>query len=357
MVSIRLENLHKDFGGSVVAVDNLSLTFDEGSTTCLLGPSGCGKTTLMRMIAGLETQTSGRIFFDDLDVTKLKTRKRDLGMVFQYPVVYQGTTIRQNIGIPLRRENMTTAEKNERVDEILDLLGLSDVANTDVGNLDYATKQKVAVARAISRRPPIVLFDEPITNVDLTAKLQLKLVLKELFTKLKQTVLYVTHDQTEAMTLADKIALMRDGRVEQLASPRELYTNSQSVFAGRFLGNPGMNFLGKNDSSEIIAQLLGNRYTEQVSSVGFRPEDVVVSTDQTPGAVPAEIEHVAIVTGGQHLVTLKSGVRIVKAKLPWHVPFTKTDGEHVWWSVPETKVRAFDSAEQLVPSGAVAVGS
>lgn len=180
----------------------------------------------MRMIAGLEAPTSGRVFFGDRDVTNFTTRARNLGMVFQYPVVYRGTSIRQNVAMPLEHEVMSKAQRTERVDEVLSLLGLDPIADRNVGQLDNATRQKVAVARAIARRAPVVLFDEPVTNVDIGAKLQLKRVLKELFTRLDQTVIYVTHDQTEAMTLADKIALMKDGRIEQLASPRELYSTT-----------------------------------------------------------------------------------------------------------------------------------
>lgn len=350
MAEVRLAGLRKEFDGNVVAVDDLTLTFAEGTVTCLLGPSGCGKTTLVRMIAGLETPTSGQIFFGEHDVTNLKTRRRDLGMVFQSPVVYRGTTVRENVALPLRHERLTNAEAEERIERVLSLLGLDQYANTHAANLDYATRQKVAVARAIARRHPIVLFDEPITNVDIGAKLQLKRVLKELFTTLNQTVIYVTHDQTEAMTLADQIALMHDGRIEQLASPRDLYSRSESVFAGWFLGNPGMNFIERSRSPELVGCLLGEDVSDEVATVGFRPEDVDLRADPSRGGIPAVVDHMAIVTGGQHLVTLRSNGQTVKAKLRWDRNPGIRPGCDAWWSVGNSALRAFDLAERIVSS-------
>jgi ABC-type sugar transport system ATPase subunit len=348
MTEIRLDALSKKFDGGVVACDELSLTFESGTTTCLLGPSGCGKTTLMRMIAGLEVPTSGRILFGEHDVTHSTTRARNLGMVFQYPVVYRGTSIRQNIALPLKHESMTAAERDHRVEEILGLLGLEHIADTSVMRLDNATRQKVAVARAIARRAPVVLFDEPITNVDITAKLQLKRVLKELFTRLDQTVIYVTHDQTEAMTLADKIALMKDGRVEQLATPRDLYATSASVFAGWFLGNPGMNFVPVDRSRRLVSDLCPGEVPAEVASIGFRPEDVLIRGDQSAGWVSATLEHSAPSTGGQILATLRLDATTIKAKLPWNHSLETLVGSEVWWRVNDGKIRSFDRSERLV---------
>ena len=220
MLDIRLDHLTKTFDrGNVVAVDDLTLTFPAGTTTCLLGPSGCGKTTLMRMIAGLERPTRGDIYFGDERVTHLSTRQRNIGMVFQYPVVYRGISVRENIELPLREQKLSKEERERRVREIVELLEMGDSIDSSINQLDNGTRQKVAVARAGARQPRIILFDEPITNVDINAKLQLKRALKELFTRLNQTVVYVTHDQTEAMTLADRIALMQDGRITQNAPP------------------------------------------------------------------------------------------------------------------------------------------
>jgi ABC-type sugar transport system ATPase subunit len=276
-------------------------------------------------------------------------------MVFQYPVVYKGTSIRQNVMLPLKHEMMTPTERTARVDEVLDLLGLDDIADRSVSRLDNATRQRVAVARAIARRAPVVLFDEPITNVDINAKLQLKRVLKELFTRLDQTVVYVTHDQTEAMTLADKIALMKDGRIEQLATPRELYSTSASVFAGWFLGHPGMNFIRLSEARRLVAEMFAGSVADEVVTIGFRPEDVRIRTDASTGWVPATVEHAAPVTGGQHLATLRCEGQTIKAKLPWDHPLDVPPGSEVWWRVMDTNIRAFDDSDRLVESS-VALG-
>lgn len=349
MVTIRLDGVQKTFGDSFIAVDNLSLSFEEGSTTCLLGPSGCGKTTLMRMIAGLERPTTGRIFFGDIDVTNLKPRERNLGMVFQYPVVYRGTSVRENIALPLRREGMTRTEKMDRVDEVLEVLGLGEVAEKDVSQLDNASRQKVAVARSIARRPPIVLFDEPITNVDIHAKLHLKRVLKEVFTRLSQTVLYVTHDQTEAMTLADNIALMQSGRIEQLAPPRTLYDRADSVFAGWFLGNPGMNFIELGEGNPMVRHLVGAKFSSEVTTVGFRPEDVQISGTTGEGpALKVRLDHVSIAAGGQKQLSLVYNGQPLKAKLPANAAVPIAVGADAWISVPEARLRLFDADQRAM---------
>ena len=351
MTTIRLEAVRKQFDRNEPAVNDLTLTFTPGSTTCLLGPSGCGKTTLMRMIAGLESPTSGRIFFDDVDVTNMKTRRRDLGMVFQYPVVYRGTTVRENVELPLRREPLSKLQKVNRVNEVLETLRLEPHAYSNVDRLDNATRQKVAVARAIARRPPIVLFDEPVTNVDINAKLQLKRDLKELFTRHSQTVLYVTHDQTEAMTLADEIALMRNGRIEQLDSPRQLYGASQSVFGGWFLGNPGMNFVSIAQAPSL-AQQIGGVLPPECVTIGFRPEDVRI----VGVGVAATVEHVAIVSGGQLLVSMTADGVPVKAKLPFDALVVPRQGDVVALEISTARVSAFDASEHLVARpGATAV--
>lgn len=351
MSEIRTDELHKEFNnGEVVAVDNLSITFPEGTTTCLLGPSGCGKTTLMRMIAGLETPSRGRIFFGDQEVTKLSTRNRKIGMVFQYPVVYRGSDVRENIELPLKAEGLSKAERAKRVDEVVDLLEMRHAVDRPIESLDNGTRQKVAVARAVARHPRIILFDEPITNVDISSKLQLKRALKELITRLRQTIIYVTHDQTEAMTLADQIALMKDGRIVQYAPPRELYNRPNDVFGGWFLGNPGMNFFeqilvpGEGGLTSPLFQgrvhLSGQIQPDQVT-LGIRPEDVQVSGQAIPGGVTGQILRRSIVIGGQYLLQLKVGDRQLKAKVPGEQGAAL--GESVWVNLPPDKLSLFGS--------------
>ena len=315
MSEIRVEQLTKTFG-SLHAVDDVSFTFPNGRVTCLLGPSGCGKTTLMRIIAGLETQTSGAVYFGNQDVSRLSPRKRNIGMVFQYPVVYRGISVYRNIELPLQSMKLSKAERTRRVEDAIQLLGLSASANLDVSKLDNGTRQKVSVAREVARQPQFILFDEPITNVDAASKLQLKRSLKELTRSLSQTIVYVTHDQTEAMTLADQIALMEEGKIVQCAPPRELYNHPYDKFGGWFLGNPGMVFFdamlsgggrGRMLESPLFPVPVAVDGTTTVGSditIGIRPEHIRVSSDPLPGSVPAHLARKTIQIGGQYLVAL-----------------------------------------------------
>jgi ABC-type sugar transport system ATPase subunit len=352
MIDIRVQNLSKKFG-DFSALRELNMTFPAGTVTCLLGPSGCGKTTLMRIIAGLETPTTGEVFFGNEPVNKLNTRQRNIGMVFQYPVVYRGINVRQNIELPLLEDKtLSKAERDRRIDEVLDILEMRAAANKEIAELDNGTRQKVACAREVARQPRIILFDEPITNVDINAKLQLKRALKELFTRLKQTIIYVTHDQTEAMTLADQIALMNEGVIAQMASPRELYNKPNDAFAGFFLGNPGMNFFeglfatraaGGISNLPIFGRavsLMGAEADKNLT-LGIRPEHVRVTSSQNTNAnaVCATVTNKTIVTGGQYLLVLRVGELVFKAKVDSAIG--RALGNEAWVEFPLERMRLF----------------
>lgn len=315
MAEIRTQNLLKKFG-TLHAVDDLNYTFVDGKVTCLLGPSGCGKTTLLRMIGGLETVTSGSIFFDDRDITSLPTNQRNIGMVFQYAVVYRGLSVEENIALPLKRDKVEPDLITERVEEALDLLDLSSVRRREAWRLPSVTRQKIAVARQIARRPDIILFDEPLTNLDANAKTQFKRSFKAITQQLNQTIVYVTHDQTEAMTLGDHIALMKDGKIVQYDEPRSLYNYPQEVFGGWFLGNPGMNFFSarierEGNSTHIVTPLLPEPMLiqdldtdENEVILGIRPEHIMVSNEPMgEGSILLELQQKWIVVGGQYLLT------------------------------------------------------
>ncbi|MCG8508895.1 MAG: ABC transporter ATP-binding protein, partial [Rhodospirillales bacterium] len=194
MVDIVIDNVTKKFG-DFTAVDDLEIVFEHGQVSCLLGPSGCGKTTLMRMVAGLETLTSGRVLFGDKDVSHWPARKREVGMVFQYPVMYPTLSVQENISIPLKHDrSLSSSEIDKRVAEVLEILDLSDRARAFIEDLNAGDRQKVAVGRAVIRRSEVILFDEPTTNVEVKAKLQLIRAFKEVSRRFKQTTVYVTHD-------------------------------------------------------------------------------------------------------------------------------------------------------------------
>ncbi len=344
MSEIRVERLTKAFK-ELKAVDDVTFSFAESEVTCLLGPSGCGKTTLMRMIAGLEKPTAGEIYFGDQRVTRLKPSQRDIGMVFQYPVVYRGISVERNIELPLLSAKLSAEERKRRIRTVVEILGLQDSLGKDITQLDNGTRQKVAVARAVARQPRIILFDEPITNVDANAKLQLKRAFKELTRQLRQTIVYVTHDQTEAMTLADRIALMKDGKIVQCDAPRELYNHPADVFAGWFLGNPGMNFFPATIAREganatLISPLfptpvpLSGMAGESTVTLGIRPEHVRIGVERTPGAVEATVARKSITIGRQYLLAVERGDETFKAK----VPAEMGNGSAAWsgWSCRST---------------------
>jgi ABC-type sugar transport system ATPase subunit len=323
MADVRVEGLRRQFG-SLMAVKDVSFVFPEGAVTCLLGPSGCGKTTLLRMIAGLERPSAGTIRFGDRDVTTLAARRRDVAMVFQYPVMYRTLNVVENIELPLANDRtLTVAERRRRVDEAIEILELGDARRLHIDRLNLAARQKVAVGRAIARRAAVTLFDEPTTNVEVHAKLALIRAFKELRRHVRQTIVYVTHDQTEAMTLADQIALMREGEIVQCAPPRELYDQPNSEFGGWFLGNPGMNFLtvqpaeGSGFAVDGVPFPLAAPLLElEDVRFGIRPEYIRIAATPLPDSVPARVLRRAVAIGGQHLVTLAVGGSRIKAKVP-----------------------------------------
>jgi ABC-type sugar transport system ATPase subunit len=352
MVDITLRHLSRVFNG-VPAVDDIDTVFPEGSVTCLLGPSGCGKTTLMRMIAGLETPSSGQILFGDRDVTRLTPRQRNVAMVFQYPVMYRTLTVEENIALPLKRDRgLSAEERHRRVSEVLDVLQLRESRAYRMDQLDIGTRQRVAVGRAIARRCDVILFDEPTTNVEVHAKLQLIRAFKAFRQQLRQTIVYVTHDQTEAMTLADQIALMRNGVISQCAPPRVLYEKPESEFGGWFLGAPGMNFLPAREArgdgvrfDGIAAPLRMPVGGSQGLSAGIRPERVRVLPPGTPGSVPCRILRRSISIGGQYVVLVQVGDTRMRARVAPEI--AQTLGEAAAVICPTAQIAFFRNGARL----------
>ncbi|MGB7757168.1 MAG: ABC transporter ATP-binding protein [Salinisphaera sp.] len=321
MSKIELESITKRYG-AVVAANAISAAFEESSLTCLLGPSGCGKTTLLRIIAGLETPDGGRVLFDGEDVTSLSVGRRDIGMVFQYPVVYRGLTVYENLELPLvqgGRGKLSSGERREWINQLLSILNLTAKADQVVDGLDNESRQKVAVGRAVVRRPKVVIFDEPVTNVAVDAKIEIQRGIKQLSQEIGQTILYVTHDQTEAMTLADKIILLQSGNIVESANPVEVYDNPESAFGGYFLGSPGMNFIdaaverteNKGTSRarvecSVLSEPLCIRATSSngviengAARVGIRPEEIRIVDRATPGAIQGQVKAAALAGGGR----------------------------------------------------------
>jgi multiple sugar transport system ATP-binding protein len=253
MAEIRVDNLHKAFS-EFVAVKNSSFTVSDGEFFCLLGPSGCGKTTTLRMIAGLELPTSGRILLDGEDVSFRRAAQRDIAFVFQLFALYPHMSVRQNIGFPLKSQGMHRAQIRERVAQAAQTLRIAHLLDRSVNGLSSGDRQRVALGRAIVRQPKAFLMDEPLGALDTEFRHVMTGELRALHDRLKATTIYVTHDQLEAMAMADKIAVMNRGIVEQLATPTEIYDKPASLFVADFIGSPPMNFLDFRGSLEMGAE-------------------------------------------------------------------------------------------------------
>ena len=243
MANIELENVSKVFSGGIVAVDDVTLEIGDGEFVVLVGPSGCGKSTLLRMIAGLEEVTAGRISIGGQDVTDLAPRSRDIAMVFQSYALYPHMTVRQNIGYGLKVRRAPKEEAKQRVQEVAELLGLEELLDRRPAHLSGGQRQRVAMGRAIVREPKAFLMDEPLSNLDAKLRVGMRASLAQLHRRLGTTSVYVTHDQTEAMTLGQRVAVIRDGRILQVDTPQRLYHEPRDVFVAAFIGTPAMNLV------------------------------------------------------------------------------------------------------------------
>ncbi len=265
MGQIVLENVTKSFGETQV-IPPLSLTIEDGEFAVFVGPSGCGKSTLLRMIAGLEDLTSGDIKIDGTVVSEVSPSKRGLAMVFQSYALYPHMTVRKNIGFPLRMEGLTQSEINAKVDAAAKSLNLTDYLDRKPGALSGGQRQRVAIGRAIVRNPSAFLFDEPLSNLDAALRVGMRLEISEMHERMQTTMIYVTHDQVEAMTMADKIVVLQAGVIEQVGSPLELYNRPRNLFVAGFIGSPKMNFITGPEADARGA-----------TTIGVRPEHISVA--------------------------------------------------------------------------------
>jgi multiple sugar transport system ATP-binding protein len=243
LAEIVLDHVTKAFGGGVIAVDDVSLTIEDGEFLVLVGPSGCGKSTLLRVIAGLEEATDGRLLIGEREVTDSAPRDRDVAMVFQSYALYPHMTVRQNLGYGLKVRRTKKSEAARRVTEVARLLRLADLLDRRPAELSGGQRQRVAMGRAIVREPKAFLMDEPLSNLDAKLRVGMRTELVSLHNRLGTTTVYVTHDQVEAMTLGRRVAVMRDGRIEQIDTPQVLYRLPQTLFVAAFIGSPAMNLV------------------------------------------------------------------------------------------------------------------
>jgi len=301
MSSVRIENVTKKFG-NVIAVKDLSLDIKEGEFMVFLGPSGCGKTTILRIIAGLESPTEGKIFIGDKDVTNLSPKERNIAMVFQSYSLYPHMTAYDNIAFPLRIAKEKKDAVDNRVKQTADLLSIGNLLHKKPRELSGGQSQRVAVGRAIVREPTLFLFDEPLSNLDAKLRVQMRAELAHLHNELGVTSIYVTHDQVEAMTLGQRIAVLKDGLLKQVGKPMEVFDNPDNEFVASFLGSPAMNLIETNKYD-----FLSSYGKDKI--VGIRPEDIEI----VDSGIETKLD-VAEVIGGEIILYLKLNGEIITAK-------------------------------------------
>jgi multiple sugar transport system ATP-binding protein len=306
-MDVRYEQVSKSFGG-VDALIDLDLDVPDGTFLALLGPSGCGKTTALRILAGLEDPTSGSVHLGDRNVTRLQPKDRDVAMVFQSYALYPHKSVADNIAYPLRVRKVPKAERAGRVAEVARMLSIDGLLERMPRALSGGQRQRVALARAIVREPRVFLMDEPLSNLDAQLRLQMRIEIKRLQKQLGVTTLYVTHDQVEAMTMADMVAVMHEGRLQQLARPADLYAHPTNLFVARFCGSPPMNVLDGEVSGGAFAHAQGTVALRDApvrgrAKLGFRPEHGRIVAAAAPGTLRGEV-YVVEPLGNETLITV-----------------------------------------------------
>lgn len=363
MARVRVESITKNFK-TLKALDDVSLEVKHGTFFCLLGPSGSGKTTLMRIIAGLETPTSGRVFFDDEDVTDLSPSERNIAMVFQFPSIYPSLNVYDNIALAIRREVKSREEEKERVKWAASLLRIEEHLNKRYNEIDFGILQRVSIAKAIVRKSQVYIFDEPLSNLDTKLRESLRSEFQRIHKEVGGTFIYVTHDQSEAMAIADRIGILRDGRLQQVGAPEEIYYHPVNKFVAYFIGSPTINFL--DTSLKIVennlyasvgdsyialsAEALNKVRTESVRLdgllLGVRPQDIIVSLSPEKDSVPCQVTYVESL-GTVLLVELRSGSAVFKSLCD--VAVAVKEGEKVYAVFDRERIHLIDKeSEQVV---------
>ena len=326
MARIRLDRMRHSYSPAPAsdadyALKPLDLEWSDGGAYALLGPSGCGKTTLLNIVSGIVRPSQGRVLFDDRDVTDLPPDQRNIAQVFQFPVVYDTMTVYDNLAFPLRNRGLAAADVDRRVREIADLTDLGPMLGRKAAGLTADGKQKISLGRGLVRADVnVIMFDEPLTVIDPHLKWRLRSKLKELHQRLRTTMIYVTHDQTEALTFADRVVVMNDGQVMQQGTPRELFERPLHTFVGHFIGSPGMNLLPCSVDGGVAriggipvptADALPATAGAARLEIGVRPEFV----REAPHGVPAVVEQVSY-NGRNRIVQTRCGSQVVRLLLP-----------------------------------------
>lgn len=373
MYAVRVEKLNKTYYGKNIILNDIDLEMEAGGFTVLLGPSGCGKSTLLRMIAGLEDVTSGKVFIGDKDVTLLDPKDRDIAMVFQSYALFPHMTVAENIGFGLKLRKVSKNEINVIVKQVADMLQIGHLLDRTPAQLSGGQRQRVAIGRALVRQPKVFLFDEPLSNLDAALRVKMRLEIAKLHKELNATIIYVTHDQVEAMTLADKICVLSplkanaESNLEQFGSPLDLYNHPVNLFVAGFIGSPKMNFLkGEIQSIEdgkcVVKLITGERITAAVDAsrsevgakvtLGVRPEHLVGATSELAdgGKVQGKVE-VTENLGAEFFLYMNSGASEVGSDFT-----VKSDseldvgpGDDFVVGIPSTACHLFDADGKAFP--------
>ncbi len=361
MVKLTLDGVGKRFGDTE-AVGDFSLVVEDEEFISILGPSGCGKTTLLRLIAGLESLSEGRILFGDRVVNDVAPRDRNVAMVFQSYALFPHMTAGENIGFPLSVRKVSKEEVAERVREVAEMLKIASLLERKPRELSGGEKQRVSLGRAVIRQPDVLLMDEPLSNVDAKTRAHLRAELKELQRDIKTTLMYVTHDQVEAMTMSHRIAIMRRGKLIQVGTPEEIYEHPKDVWSAGFIGSLPMNFFECKlvdkrgvraigaacfapQSPKNIMKMLVGLEDGAVFTLGVRPEDIEVSKTRNSQLTCEADVHLLEPLGDSLIITLKVGDTMMKAKTK---PGFKVDvGEHLYITFDWSRTHLFLSSDSL----------
>lgn len=366
-VAVKASSLRKEFnvaGGVEIAVDDIDLEVGESEFVSLVGPSGCGKTTTLRCIAGLQMPTSGKISFHGHDVTDVPANKRNIAMMFQNIALYPHMKIRDNIAYPLKVSGVPKKERYEEAQKAAEIMQISDMLDKYPGELSGGQRQRGALARTVVQDPEMFLMDEPLSDLDAKLKVEIRKEIQRVQKEMKKPTLYVTHDQEEAMTMSDRIAVMNDGKIEQIGTPDELYNMPTNTFVAQFIGNPSINFLTAEviqfDDDCIIISIdgtefeftvkgSGRRPTSSTVKVGFRPESVEISRDD--GDISVDILLVERI-GDRVLATLDGPEGEIRATVP--ATNDIKEGETVYITIDRENVHIFDeeSGESVASTAA-----
>ncbi len=357
MAVIELVNVSHSYEAGKFAVQDINLRWEHSSSNALLGPSGCGKTTLLKIISGLIKPTKGRVLLDGHDVTQQSPGQRNIAQVFQFPVVYETLSVYDNLAFPLRNRGTPSSLIKERVEEIAEILELTPILRKNAKRMGAAEKQLISLGRGIIREDLAgILLDEPLTVIDTHQKWHLRRKLKQLRERFEVTMIYVTHDQHEALTFADSVTVMNMGEVLQTASPQDLHGDPQTPFVGYFIGSPGMNLFPANiKDGELCAEDFHMPFSQPMQDIttddiriGIRPEFVEVSPTAQTGWIESQVDQVYL-TGNSKILSLAGAGLDFKSRV--HETSTYQAGDTVWVQFPEAWTKVYVNGKAIEREG------